>query len=287
MNYEGKTTFFSKNKIACPVCGTAFLREDLLTGRGRLIAGDLTPELRRLYDPSEKYGGVCPLIYPVTVCPSCYYAAFSQDFLEVGENARKEIDEDADRRLHTAGLIFEELDFREPRTLKEGIASYYFAMMCYDYFPEEQCPTIKQGLSALRAAWLSNDMSRQEPEENYQTLAELFYRKARFFYLRALENEQDGTEAISNDLHLGPDLDKNYGYDGVLYLAAYLELLYGKRQDEAKRVAALKDARRTVARIFGMGKATKSKPEAILELSRELYERLGAELAPNESDGEP
>ena len=39
-----KTTFFSKNPIMCPVCDTSFYKEDLLSGGGRLIAGELTDE---------------------------------------------------------------------------------------------------------------------------------------------------------------------------------------------------------------------------------------------------
>ncbi len=39
-------TFFSKEEIKCPVCGAAFYREEMRTGRGRLIAGELTEELR-------------------------------------------------------------------------------------------------------------------------------------------------------------------------------------------------------------------------------------------------
>jgi len=270
MSSESKVTFFSKNKIACPVCESTFFREDLLTGRGRLIAGNLTDELRRLYEPSDKFGDVFPLIYPIMVCPACYYAAFSQDFLSLDEETKTKIDQDADRRLHTVSLLFDELDFREPRTLREGIASYYFAMMCYDLFHTDHSPTIKQGLCALRAAWLSNDFAVQEPEENYEELAVLFYRKACFFYNLAIEYEQNGKESISAVAHLG----------------AYLELNYGTQTDPTKRLGSLKVAKRTVAKIFGIGKATKNKPTAILDLSRDLYDKLGAEIAEGGGDGE-
>ncbi len=45
-----KLTFFEKKQSACPVCNAKFFREDLLSGGGRLIAGNLTRELRRQYD---------------------------------------------------------------------------------------------------------------------------------------------------------------------------------------------------------------------------------------------
>ncbi|RPJ07685.1 MAG: DUF2225 domain-containing protein, partial [Spirochaetaceae bacterium] len=76
-----KITFFQNQKIQCPICGDTFYREELLTGGGRLIAGKLTDELRRLYEPSVKFGEINPLVYPITVCPSCYYAVFADDFL--------------------------------------------------------------------------------------------------------------------------------------------------------------------------------------------------------------
>ncbi len=278
MGEEGRVTFFSKSKVACPVCKASFYREELLTGRGRLIAGSLTKDLRRLYDPSQRFGKVYPLIYPVVVCPSCYYATLGPDFHELGDKSRRAVELDAERRAEEVFLLFDEVDFREPRGLKEGVAGYLFAMMCYDHFPDEACPTIKQGLAALRAAWVSSDLEIERPGENWGYLAQLFYRKARFFYASAIENDQNGTESIGAVAHLGPDLDKNYGYDGVLYLAAYLELQYGPREDEAKRIASLKYARRTVARLFGLGRATRDKPAALLDLARSLYETLGVEL---------
>lgn len=285
MSADAKLSYFSKNKIQCPICENTFYREDLLTGRGRLIAGDLTDELRRLYDPSDKFGEVHPLIYPVTVCPDCYYAAFPGDFVEIDEGTKHQIEQNAERRVRDIGLLFDDLDFRQPRTLKEGAASYYFSMMCYEFCPEDRSPTMKQGLAALRAAWILNDLEEREPAQNYDKVAELFYRKARFFYNQAIEYDQDGKEAIGNVAHLGPDLDKNYGYDGVLYLGAYLELKYGLTEDPGKREAALKGAKRTCARIFGMGRATKNKPTAILDLARGLFETLGEEIARSGMDG--
>ena len=114
-------------------------------------------------------------------------------------------------------------------------------------------------------------------------MAAVFYRKARYYYSRAVEGEQDGTQPLSGAKTLGPDIDKNYGYDGVLYLSGLLEFEYGPRSDPEKRRNALGRAKRTVARIFGMGKASKNKPAAILDNAREVYEAISKEL----DDGEP
>jgi len=273
-----KLTFFQKNPIECPVCGAKFYREELLTGGGRMIAGDLTKDLRRLYEPSKKVGEVFPLIYSVTVCPSCLYAAVASDFSEMPEKIKHKLAEQTERRNKSILPVFDDLDFTQPRNLKEGVASYYFAVMCYDHFPKEFTPTIKQGYCCLRAAWICNDLHRKSSNENFDFLALNFYRKARFFYNLAIEKEQTGKESMSMAKNLGPDLDKNYGYVGGLYLAGLFEYLYGPREDAAKRIEALTKSKRAVARIFGMGRASKNKPAALLDKARDLYTEMTKEL---------
>jgi len=271
-------TFFSKDKISCPVCGTKFHKEELRTGGGRLIAGDLTIELRRIYEPSKTYGPVFPLLYPIQVCPECYYAALPKDFLSPAGDALQALKDDTDRRSSSIKVIFEDLDFENPRTLKEGVSSYYFAVMCYDHMPKEFSPTIKQAVSSLRAAWLFSDLHRAFPGDNYDYLSKLFYRKARFFYTLSVEYEQCGKESVASAGVLGPDLDKNYGYEGVLYLAAYLEYSFGPKEEPAARLAALTTAKRTIARIVGMGRASKQKPSILLENARDLHTTIGEEV---------
>jgi hypothetical protein len=169
-------------------------------------------------------------------------------------------------------------DFTEPRDLWHGLASYFYAAACYDYLPKEFSPTFKQGLCSLRSAWICSDLHRKHPDENYDYLGQIFYRKARFFYSLAVERETSGEESIPNDFHLGPDQDKNYGYDGVLYLSGLLDFRYGSRRDREKRKKSLNRAKRTVAKIFGMGRASKNKPQAILDNARDVYEQIAEEL---------
>lgn len=279
-------TYFSKTPIECPVCETKFYREELRTGRGRLNAGELTKELRRTYLPSQKYGEVYPLIYPVTVCPGCYYAAYHPDFLELPEESFDAIRAEEHKRISNVQRLFETVDFTAPRRLQEGCASYYLATTSYEHFGRAVSPVFKQGLSCLRAAWLCNDLHRKRPNDNFDYLAKVFYRKARFFYTYAVELEQKGQQTMSAARHLGPDLDKNYGYDGVLYLTGLLEFRHGPSSDPEKRVQALGRAKRTVARIFGMGRASKDKPAAILDNAREVYEEITKELGEENRDPE-
>jgi len=78
--------------------------------------------------------------------------------------------------------------------------------------------------------------------------------------------------------NLGPDLDKNYGYDGVLYIGAYLQYKYATDENEEDRKVSLANAKRIVARIFGMGKASKNKPAAILDNAKSLFDKIKNEL---------
>ncbi len=273
-----KVTFFEKKQSACPVCDTKFYREDLLSGGGRLIAGELTGELRRHYEPSKKYGAIQPLVYPVTVCPVCYFAALPQDFSALPEANIRKAELNADERRESIALIFPQLDFTAPRTLREGVASHYFALMCCAFYEKRANPTFKAGLAALRAAWLLGDLHVLEHGENWDQLARIFYRKALFYYQLALERESAGQEPFDQALAFGPDLDKNYGYYGVIYLAAYLEYKHGSTSDKARRVASLGYARRMMAKIFGAGKSSKNKPAAILESAKDVYEAMGEEM---------
>jgi uncharacterized protein (DUF2225 family) len=273
-----KLTFFEKKQTACPVCNGKFFREDLLSGGGRLIAGNLTKELRRQYDASKKFGEVRPLLYPITVCPVCYFAALPVDFAALPDSHVKQAEINADERRESISILFPQLDFTAPRTLREGIASYYFAVMCYDFYDKRANPTFKAGLMALRAAWLLGDLNVQEPGENWDHLALIFYRKAHFYYQLALERESAGQEAFDAALAFGPDLDKNYGYYGVIYLAAYLDFKYGPASDPERRVASLQYARRMMAKIFGVGKSSKNRPTAILDNAKEVYEQMGEEI---------
>jgi hypothetical protein len=271
-------TFFGKDEISCPVCEEVFHRENLRTGRGRLVAGDLTEELRRIYEPTEKYGEVYPLVYPVDVCPECRYAAFQGDFTAISQETVGALQQSTENRRSSLDKIFPELDFRSPRRLEEGIASYHYALLSMEHFPAKKSPTIKRGISALRAAWLLGDYHPKYPGENYDYLQEIYYHKAWYFYMLAVEYEENGKEGIVEAGHLGPDTDQNYGYDGVLYLYAYLEFHYGPQDDPERRAKSLQRSKTTVGRLFGHGRASKSKPTPLLERAKDLHSEIHEEL---------
>lgn len=279
-------TFYAKDQTECPICNAKFKREELMSGGGRMIAGSLTDELHRLYEPSAKFGEIFPLIYTMTVCPKCHYAAFPQDFCTLDKESLALVYEHMQDRYDSVKNLFSTLNFAASRTINEGAASYYLAILCYEYVESSYSPIIKQGVCALRGAWLFAELGKKYPEENYTYISDILYRKALFFYRRAVELETTGKQMIANMKSFGPDLDKNYGFDGVLYLSALLEVKYGSRTDPQKRHELLAYHRRSLAKMFGLGKSTKNKPGPLLEHARNLYDKIVAEISDEEDDND-
>jgi len=285
MNYkpkELKVSYFSKEEIACPVCEKVFNREELLSGSGRLIAGKLTDELHRLYEPSAKYGEIYPLAYQATVCPDCWFASMDKDFTDFPPSQRDKAKKSREERASEIKLLFPDLDFTKPRDLISGTASLYLVVRCYELFPKEFSPTIKQAIASLRAGWLMEEVDKKFPNQHYDWISILFRKKADYLYSEAIRREQRGKETLSALKNFGPDTDKNYGYEGALYLTALLRYKYSYKDDPERRVKALEEAKRTIARIFGVGKSSKSKPGPLLEHAKNLYETISKEL--NEVD---
>jgi len=246
-----------------------------------MIAGKLTEELHRIFEPSAKYGKVYPLIYQALVCPSCWFASMEPDFAALPPEGKTKALNDKAKRFSDTELVFSGIDFGEPRDLINGAASQYLVLRCYDYFNKETSPTVKQGLAALRCAWLLDDVAKDNPGQHYDWLATLFRKKAQFLYNEALAKEQNGSETLSGIKIFGPDIDKNYSYEGMLYLCAYLRYKFGPAHNQEERKASLEDARRTISKLFGMGKSSKEKPGAFLEIARKLYDTINKELTEN------
>lgn len=277
-NDSVKISYISSDKIVCPVCEYVLQREELHGGRGRIVVDALTEELRHTYKPSEKYGIVTPLLYTITVCPQCVYAAFKNDFTRVNKKTATDIKRTQSSRMTALSQIFPQINFNEPRSLTEGIASYYYAMLCYQYWPSESGPLIKQALSTLRIAWLCHDFHNLEPKQNWDAMARVFYRKARYFYRLAWERDQSRTETIPSDFNLGPDTDKNYGINGIRYLVGYLEYRWGSSSDRDVRKKNLQEARGLLSNIFDVKQDRKLVPAVILANARSLHTAMNEEL---------
>lgn len=277
-----KITFHAKKELICPVCQTPFKREEMMTGRGRLNAGNLDNELRRSYISTKKYGDVNPLIYPITVCPNCYYATEKEDFLNPSPKIIEKLSDLRPVRAKYLLKIFGRVpDFLEPRELNTGLASYILAVSTYSVFPiKKSSASVKRGIAALRAAWLFGDLFKISGEVMHNELAEVFYRKADEFYSLALENMTVGKESLDFARWLGPDSDYNYGYDGFLYITGYLKYKVSVyTEDPYEKVKLFEKVKRTLSKVFGMGRKAKDKPQVLLDLAREVYDKIGENIS--------
>ena len=274
-----KISYWSKNKCHCPVCQNNFEREEMLSGSGRMIAGELTDELHRIFEPSAKYGQIYPLIYSIGACPKCHTALFWNDFEEIQDNASlNDLLADSKNRMETVSNMFPYYELTRERNLLDGAAMYYLALLSYEKVDLSYAPTMKRAIISLRLAWLCNDLQKVVPDHNYDYAAQVFYRKAQFFYEQTHINEAQRIETIAKITNFGPDIDRNYGYDGVIYLNSLLEYKYGQTEDLQMRYKKLDANKRSIARIFGLGKSSKAKPGPLLEKSRDLYDKLTATL---------
>ena len=274
-----KISYWSKNRCHCPVCQNNFEREEMLSGSGRMIAGELTDELHRVFEPSAKYGQIYPVIYSIGACPKCHTALFWSDFEEIQDNnSLNALMADSKNRKEIVNNMFPYYELTRERNLLDGAAMYYLALLSYEKVDLSYAPTMKRAIISLRLAWICRDLQKIVPEHNYDYAAEVFYRKAQFFYEQTLINETQRIETIAKITNFGPDIDKNYGYDGVIYLNSLLEYKYGQKEDMQMRYKKLDANKRSIARIFGLGKSSKSKPGPLLEKSRDLYDKLTATL---------
>ena len=282
-----KISFRHKDASKCPICKTTHFKEDLLSGGGRLIAGDLSKELRRFYKPSSKYGTIYPLAYVVQVCPGCLYAAYPKDFAQLSDDEITKIKFSKDHRFKLIQVLLNKVDFQEDRNLISGIASYVLGIDCYFFRSPKLAPIAKMGVSSLRAAWLFDDLFKEVPYRPYDKARDFYYLEASKYYNKTLDNMQTGKEPMDPVSYmLGPDSDHNWGYDGVLYLNSYL--MYRNADIASKSVMGkiknLELAKKYLSKIYGLGKSSKSKPTPIVNMSKYLYDDINKALERLESN---
>lgn len=273
-----KISFRAKDNSVCPVCNEVHQKEQMFQGGGRLIAGKLTQELRRLYEKNKKFGRVGPNDYILSFCPKCLYTSFTKDWDSISPQEAEELRMSSDQRRSFLEKILGPLNFYEDRNIALGAASYLLAIECYQKRGSSVAPTPKKALSAIRAAWYFEDLNNEFPDLNFSKVRDFLYKKAAIYYSSTLELMQTGAEPVDSiQGMLGPDSDNNWGFDGVVYLNAYLtrkflDQLADKKEDQLN---LLIKAKRMLARLYGSGKSSKGKPSAIIEMARELYDEYG------------
>ncbi|MGL5254884.1 MAG: DUF2225 domain-containing protein [Brevinema sp.] len=281
---SNSVTFFSKKEIVCPLCSCSFQREELQTGRGRINAGDLTPELRRLYIPTQKYGVVNPLLYPLAVCPQCLFAGLPSDFQRLSNIGKQDV-EAQNRHTMIKKIFGKTIDFTVNRDIAAGLASYVLAFMSTTHLEKDFSPTLRRGLYALRAAWLAGDLFAKSGVCHLGDLKTELYKQSLLNYESAMEKQLKNQEPFDGLVWMGPDVDTNFGYDGVIYIIGVL--LYNQIEflPDADKIKRIEMVKRNLSRIFGMGKSTRDKPEILISYTRDLYNKMNADLKRLEERG--
>lgn len=270
-----RVSFRQKNPIKCPICSYEHNKEEMLTGGGRLIAGKLTDELRRQYEKNQKWGKIYPMAYILTVCPNCLYTAYTKDFNDILPDEIEKIKQTTKARIASLKKFFGNISFENDRDLKLGAASYLLAVDCYSFRRKNIAPTFKNAVSSIRAAWLFGELAEEIPEKPYGKISDFFYKKAYGYYQEVLIYIQDGKEPIDAAGNMGPDTDKNWGYEGILYMIAILTMKIGSREaDIVKRIENFEKTKRYLSRLFGSGRSSKSRPSQILDMTRDLYDKM-------------
>ena len=280
MEESKKISFRQKNTTLCPVCKNEFYREEMFTGGGRLIVEKLTDELRRIYKESKKFGKIHPLVYLLNVCPNCLYTAYPKDFSDVTDAEILKLQEMRPARKNAVMKFFGDIDFKDDRNLMLGAASYMLAVDCYNFRKKNVAPTFKKAVSSIRGAWLFADLADDYPEQPYKKMSLFFYKKAYEYYLQVIELLQNGNEPADAAGNMGPDADKNWGYEGILYLMAVLTVKIGSREkDIEKRMENFNTSKKYLSRLFGMGKSSKTRPSDLLDKTKDLYDKINEMLA--------
>lgn len=277
-----RISFFTKDNTVCPVCDREFPREELLSGSGRLIAANLSDELRRIYKPSKKYGQISPLNYTIIVCPDCLFAAQLKDFSRFPSEMREKAYELYNKRVQLVTGIFGTVSYEDTRDFISGAASYILAVSCYSFFKKDVAPTFKKGNCSLRAAWLLGDLVEMTADETeklrYQHVQEVMYQKAMMFYNALLDPEVSKVEPLES-VKYGPDEDTNWGYDGYLYVTSALRYKMGYLQDNIEeRGRMYVKTKRIISKLVGSGRKSKNKPTELLNMARELYDELSKQV---------
>ena len=266
-----------KENTTCRICKYEFQREQLHSGGGRLIAGKLTVELRRLYEISKKYGRVYPQAYAIQTCPSCLFSSFPNDFKMVAPEEAAKIKQQTEDRKKGIQKIVGPIDFHEDRNLVLGAASYILAIDCYQNRGTSIAPTPKKAICGIRGAWLFDDMNNEFPDMNFDKIRDFLYIKTLRYYGPTLEIMSSGREPHEQFQNLlGPDTDQNYSFDGVIYLNGYLTNKYLDQlaTEVSRKIDLLDRSKRYLGKLYGMEQQVR-KPQPASTGKGFLYIRYG------------
>ena len=105
---------------------------------------------------------------------------------------------------------------------------------------------------------------------------------------RVLNFVSEKVSVTLENIMLSCHLSKKMAENIVIFLCSMglLEFKYGQHENLQLRLKKLEDSKKAIARIFGLGKSSKAKPGPLLEVARDLYDKMTAELSSNNIFGD-
>ena len=287
-NILDNISFFHKKPFTCIVCEEKNYREELRMGRGRLDAGKLDLDLQRHYIASKEYGTVLPILYNVVTCNYCYFSYLITD--DISKLRKQSIialqgEQKSEERIALLkGIIKEVPNFSFKRNLVMSLGAYILAIASYNQFLKEESPTLRLAIVTLRCAWICKLMHSFGYVAETEQLMKIFYRKAAFLYQKSIDMQEKGEEDYREIKTYGPDTDRDYGFDGFIYMNSWLQFNYGELNNHDIREKVLMNIRSTLSKVFGFGKSTKEKPSALLYQARNTFDLVEEELKSIQSE---
>lgn len=280
-----KNSYLVKEPLICPACRTSFQREEMLTGRGRLIAQNLQIDLRRTYSYKEDQEVVNPLFFNTATCPNCLTSLFHQDFAIVAQKPEL-IELLREKTLFRKEMLTSfksiyPLSFKKARNPFLGACSLALASETYQHIKYHRINSItKSALCALRASWLFSDSVLLFPKQEtiLKDISQKYYQKASLIFASALELVSEKQLESVTSFYFGPDLDNNYSFDGFIYIAIYLQYYHSHSLSKSEKLNLYSKLKAYLSRAFGLGKASREKPSNIINLIRDLYTEINQTL---------
>ena len=227
------------------------------------------------------FGEVHPLVYDVTVCPSCFYAALRSDFSAVPQKTLATLEAETAARVSPGPERLSRVwTSRAPGVSWRERPATTWRFSATSVFPRTFLRPSRAPCAACAPRGCAAISTRRRPNENFDYLALVFYRKARVLYRGAIDREQSGKEPIGAAKWMGP----GHGQELRVSKASFTcrgcwssSTATGEIRDLPGE-PSWTSRKRTIAKMFGLGKRSKAKPGPLLDKARDLYERLKAEL---------
>jgi hypothetical protein len=231
LNVEFDESFFFRDTIDCPACGSRF--EYL-----RVRTAGVRPQHRDT-DFYVTYRSEDPIRYGIVVCATCSYAAMHDDFKTLAEDERKKI-----VAARQARGRYDYPNLGGPRTLEESLTALELAQACYQLrAPSER----RDAVLFHRRAWIERERGDAAAEREW-------LEKARDAYRRSFELDGEiSEEAAMRVAYLIGDLSLRLDEPvlGAQWLETATRFPGAKQQSGLERQARdrLSDARALLAEL--------------------------------------